>query len=246
MVALDRLLAVFQPHPDPEKSSNLIIGMGTMRLGRYRSKITEHIQTEIVTDRFVRSLLFFAALYHDIGKHGSKQLNEKGRIRFINHAVLGQKIIGRRGSALQLSNTEINRLKIIVNHHMDPTYLARDENEPSPLSVYRFFRDTGLAGIDIALLSLADLMATYGPSLSQERWGRQLDIIRALMDAWWEQPDTRVNPPKVVTGNELMDKFGLEPGPQIGKLLEMVREAQVVGEVTTQVDAFGFVARMMK
>jgi len=245
MDALEKLLDVFQPQPDPEKSSNLIIGMGTMRLGRYRKKITEHIQTEIVSNRSVRSLLFFAALFHDIGKQDSEQINEDGRIHFVNHSALGQKIIGLRGRALHLSNAEITRLRIIVNHHMDPTSLAREENEPRPLSIYKFFRDTGVAGIDTALLSLADLIATYGPSLPQERWARQLDIVRGLMDAWWEQPETMVNPPKIVTGNELMDKFGLDSGPNIGILLEMVREAQVVGDVKTQVDAFDFVERFL-
>ena len=50
---------------------------------------------------------------------------------------------------------------------MRPTHFARKENEPSPLSVYRYSRDMGSAEIDVSLLSLADLLATYGASLPQ-------------------------------------------------------------------------------
>jgi tRNA nucleotidyltransferase/poly(A) polymerase len=246
IAALETLIDNFRPQPELKKSSNLIIGMGSMRLGRFRRKITEHIQTEIVVNRSVRSILFFAALYHDIGKLDSKQIHVNGRIRFEDHPAVGKTRIGHRARALHLSNAEISRLKLIINHHMDPTNLARIENEPIPLSMYKFFRDTGVAGIDIALLSMADLLATYGPSLPQERWGRQLEIVRGLMDAWWEQPEVIVNPLKVVTGSELMEKFGLESGPYIGRLLEMVREAQVEGEVKTQLDAFNFVKGILK
>jgi len=70
-------------------------------------------------------------------------------------------------------------------------------------------------------------------------------VVRNLMDAWWVQPELFVNPPKVVSGDDLINEFGLKPGFQIGTLLEVVREAQVSGEVKNRKDALIYIAEFL-
>ena len=65
------------------------------------------------------------------------------------------------------------------------------------------------------------------------------------MDAWWIHHEQLVNPPKVISGNDLISEFGLKPGFQLGKLLEMVREAQVTGEVKNRNDAITHIAEFL-
>jgi len=238
---LEALLRLFDTVPDPDDSPGLFMGLTQLLLGRYRERITKHLQTREIPERNVRSLTFLAALYHDIAKPRTFHLDDQGRTRFFGHERLGAEIIASRGEAIRLSNKEIDRLQLIVRNHMRPAQLARDQKDLSHRAIYRFFRDTQDVGIDICLLSLADLLATYGVTMPQERWERQLDIIRTLMEAWWEQPDERIRPPVLVTGHMLMAEFGLDPGPKIGSFLEMIREAQVVGDVVTQSDAFNLV-----
>jgi len=242
---LSNLLGVLSQKHDPDKTSSLIAGLGSVRLGRYREQIEKHLFTETVVDRELRPLIFLAALYHDIAKPQVQRLDENGRIRFFNHDELGAGMVAQRAAALHLSNAEIDRLSVIVKNHMRPTHLARDEREPSPRAIYRFFRDTKDAGIDICLIALADLMATYGTTLPQKRWAKQLDVVRILMDAWWENPNKKVTPEKLITGRDLLDDFGLDPGPLIGELLEVVREAQVMGQVTTREDAIEFLRKYL-
>ncbi len=43
----------------------------------------------------------------------------------------------------------------------------------------------------------------------------------------------------------LIREFGLEPGPEIGAILEGLREAQAAGEVSTQDEALGWVRRFL-
>jgi hypothetical protein len=99
---------------------------------------------------------------------------------------------------------------------------------PSRRAIYRFFRDTGLAGVDIALLSLADTLATYGPTLPQELWVHQLEVVRALLQAWWEHPQESVSPVPLVTGHDLIDELDLSPGPIIGDIEEIEKPRQLV------------------
>ena len=244
--SLDLLLSVLDEQHDPDISSNLILGLVAVQLGRYRGRITSHIRTQFVPDRTVRAILFLAALLHDIAKPRTRETDEDGRIRFIDHENQGARIASQRGEALHLSNPEITRLKTIVKHHMRPTHLAREARDPSPRAVYRFFKDTGSAGVDICLLSLADLMATYGAILPQERWARQISIVRTLLDAWWEHSEEKVNPLAVISGKDLIAEFQLEPGPIIGELLEMIRESQVTGEVKNKKDALEFVREFLQ
>jgi poly(A) polymerase len=115
---------------------------------------------------------------------------------------------------------------------------------PSARAIYRFFRDTGLAGIDICLLSLADTWATYSQTLTLAHWLEELQTCQTLLEARWERTEQIVSPPRLVDGNDLMLALSLRPGPAVGRLLEAVREAQVEGVVSTRAEALEFVRRV--
>ncbi|MEA3352060.1 MAG: HDIG domain-containing protein [Chloroflexota bacterium] len=245
--SLEKLLHVLGPEHDPEASANLMLGLAVVRLGRYRKQISAYMQSSLVIDRTLRPLLFLAALYHDVGKPQSSQKEDKtGRIRFLRHEHIGAQIAGERARKLHLSNAEISWLETVVKHHMRPTWLAHEERGPSNRAVYRFFRDTGAAGVAISLLGLADVLATYGHTLPQERWERQLDVTRTLLEAWWENHTRQIDPPVLLSGHDLMQKFDLDPGPLIGELLESVREAQSAGQVQTGDEALAFVEEYLR
>ncbi len=244
---LERLLHVLGPVHDPDASESLFMGLAVLRLGRYREQISELLESDLVTDRKLRSLLFLAALYHDIGKPKcQRQPNGTGRIQFLEHERVGALIAAERGRALHLSNVEVHWLETVVEHHMRPTWLAREPQGPGSRAIYRFFRDTAQAGVVVCLLSLADLLATYGATLPQERWARQLEVVRALLAAWWENHEEVVDPPALISGNDLIHEFELEPGPQIGQILEALRESQAEGQVNNREAALDFVKNFLK
>jgi poly(A) polymerase len=229
-----KLLDVLQPAYDPDQSASLHFGLISGRLGRYRDQLESHFKDTLNQDRDLTPLLFLAGLYHDIGKPDTRQIDQDGRVRYIEHEVVGSKLIADRGHKLQLSNPEIERLRVVVLNHMRPLWLAQTGQLPSRRAIYRFFRDTGAAGVDICLLSLADTLATYGPTLPSELWTRQIDVIRNLLEAWWEDRNRAIYPPAVVDGHDLIDEFGLQPGPIVGRLLQSIREAQAVGSVNNR------------
>ena len=239
------VLKVLQPAYDPENSASLHIGLISQRLGRYRSQLDTHLNDQLNQDRNLKPLLFLGALYHDIGKPSTRQIDQDGRIRYPEHENVGAKLIVERGQALQLSNPEIERLRIIVLNHMRPLWLAQTGGLPSRRAIFRFFRDTGSAGVDICLLSLADTLATYGPTLPSELWAHQIDVIRSLLEAWWEARDRAIYPSAIVNGNDLMDEFGLNPGPTIGRLLDSIREAQATGLVNNRRQALELASELL-
>jgi putative nucleotidyltransferase with HDIG domain len=242
---LESLLNFIKLRYQQDQATNLIAGIFQLHLGKFRQQIREHIQKDLLPDRSVRSLLFMAALYHDIGKSKTVRLGDDQRIHFIGHESVGADIVAKRAVELRLSKKEVNRLRVSVKHHMRPTYLAREQVKPNPVAIYQYFRSTGVAGIDICLISLADLLATYGVTLPQERWSRQLEIVKTLMEAWWNNPGKLINPPVLLTGHDVIESFELNPGPQVGELLEKLREAQVSGEVNNQKEAFRYISELL-
>lgn len=237
LVRLENLLEVLAPEYNPDKASNFTMGLVALRLGRYRQHLMEHLSISLNPDRPHRGLLLLAGLYHDVGKLKAQKVDENGKIRFIDHEQISSKLVEKRGKALKLSNLEIERLVTIIYHHSRPSILSQTNELPSRKAVYRFFRDTGSAGVDICLLSMADILATYGPTLPQERWERHLDVVRVLLNAWWEDRAESIFPPLFVDGDALMEELGISAGPLVGYLLDAIREAQVAGDIHTRQEA---------
>lgn len=241
LARLQELLEALSPQLDPTEITSWALGMVSMRLGRYRQKIQEHLGARLNPERSLQGLLLLAALYHDAGKAETRQIGGNGKIIFYGHERSGAAIIEKRGELLHLSNLEIDRLKKIVLHHMRPLLLEQTGQQPTRRAVYRFFRDAGPAGVDVCLLSLADQMAAYGAAPPHDTWIRVVDTIQKLLSAWWDESEEKIFPPGLLDGNDLIQIFQLKPGPLIGKLLEQVREAQAAGEIQSREQALDYV-----
>ncbi|GAB4535154.1 MAG: CCA tRNA nucleotidyltransferase [Anaerolineales bacterium] len=238
---LDAVLNVLGTGEQARSSAdNLVLGHVSLRLGRYREHITHHLAAELTPDISRRALLFFAALYHDSAKPLTRSQDEDGRIRFFGHDAQGADLVSARAHAMHMSSDEISILKRIVANHMRPLLLGQGAESPGDRAVYRFFRDAGDAGVDVCLLSLADFLGTYGAGVPQDAWAHHVDTVRILLDGWWARPERVVLPTPLLNGHDIIEIFGLSPGPQIGALLEALREAQAGGEVSDRAQALAF------
>jgi putative nucleotidyltransferase with HDIG domain len=241
---LEEILSVLQPGYEADNTNDLFTGLLTLRIGRYREQFSAHFNQALNADRSLRSLLFFIALYHDISKPETRTVEPNGRVRFFDHEQLGAEAATRRAAVLHLSNDEIERVQTVIQNHMrfhfHTSRMAGQGKEPSRRAIYRFFRDSGAGGPDLVLLGLADLRGTQGSDLTQETWAAALNVARILLENLWERPHETVAPPRLLDGHELMQQLGIPPGPQLGKLLEAIREAQATGKVSDRETALEF------
>ncbi len=241
---LHGVVDTISPRRTDNSAAQAGLGMIVYFLDHFRRELQSHLAHLWPDERPHAALLMLAALLHDSGKPATWQ-SEGVSIPFINHEVLGAELAQVRGQALRLSGQEVARLVAIVRHHQRPHLL---DNEPSlsRRAIYRFWRDCGAAGVDICLLSLADYLATAGPALSPPKWGKFLQTIDALLAGAFDPGDANVTAlPPLVTGHDLMQALNLPPGPQIGELLERIREAQAEGEVHTTEEALALARRSL-
>jgi poly(A) polymerase/tRNA nucleotidyltransferase (CCA-adding enzyme) len=214
-------------------------------LCQFADNVVDHLSIEVSGGHNRSQLLKLAALLHDVGKPKTQSEGDDGRIHFYNHELVGAQIAAARMQELRFSRDEMERVRTIVGAHMRPAHLARAD-DLTRRAIYRFFRATSCGGVDVVLLCLADHLATWGPNLQEERWARRLEAAETLLTHWFDRYEETVEPPPLITGGELMAELSLEPGPQVGRLLRMLQEAQAAGEVQTREEVLALARRSAK
>lgn len=210
----------------------------------FAARIWTHLSEPLGGDRTRLVALKLAALLHDAGKPATLEVGSSGRTRFIGHEEKSIQIVVPALRRLRFSSAEVRLVETIIRNHMRPLLLA-GQSEVSRRAVYRFFRTTGEAGVEVILHALADQRATYPPGAGEQNRSRLLSVAVRMLDDYWEYRTERVNPPPLTDGHDLMSEFGLQPGPQLGDLLEAVREAQATDQIHSREEAIAFVRSLL-
>jgi len=208
----------------------------------WSEELDRYFRSEVAGGSTQASLLKVAALLHDIAKPQTKILVEQ-RIRFFGHDLQGAETVKVILERLRFSNKEIDLVEKLVRFHMRPTQIGREEL-PTRRAVFRYFRDTGNAGISVLFLSLADHLAARGPSLQPDQWRWHVNQVVFLLNEYFNRKET-ITPSKLIDGHDLIRVFGLPPGHEIREILDSIKEAQAAGEIVTRNDALSYVKNQL-
>jgi poly(A) polymerase len=190
---------------------------------------------EPLADELTRGeALRFGALLHDIGKPATYSVREDGRVTFVGHDRLGQDMVRDICRRLRTSDRLSRFLEGLTRHHLVLGFLVRrrplDRRE-----VYRYLRRTSPVEVEVTLLSCADRLATRGKN-AERAIDAHLELARELMPAALDWRSS--GPPRLpLRGDELAREAGIEPGPELGRILEELQEAAYAGEVASRDEA---------
>ncbi|MBK8985240.1 MAG: HDIG domain-containing protein [Chloroflexi bacterium] len=225
--------AVVSQIPTPDDSLHI----AQQALAPYAPHLAEHLARPVDGSLDGRVLLRLGALFHDVGKKATQTIEADGRIRFLGHDGVGAAMANGRLRQLCLSNQAIKHVEVIVAGHMRPLQLAGTAGLPSRRAIYRYFQATQTAGLDIGLLSLADHLATYDGPGPMEIWAHLVNVVARLLRHYFDHHADTIAPPPLLDGHELARQLQLKPGPEIGRLLRLIREAQAAGEIHSREEA---------
>ena len=206
-------------------------------------RLEKYFKAEVSHGSTRATLLKLSALLHDVAKAETRTITEKGRIRFLGHAILGATVANGILNRLRFSNREIKLVETQVKHHLRPTQMSNG-GLPSRRAIYRYFRDVGEAGLDTLYLSLADHLAARGPGLDISEWRRHNEVVDYVIRQHFEEP-CLTRPSGIINGRDLMRAFSLDPGPRIGELLEAVNEARAAGELGSKEEALSYASSIL-
>lgn len=236
LALIEKLAAVctaIGPRRTDQTAAVFGLGMLVMQLDRYRARLQEHLGHAWPQGRSQRALLLFAALVHNFGLLAG-EADEQVLHRARYTAELAE--------ALRLSNGEKQRLVTAGQGAGHVLELA----DRSPLAAHRFWYRLGEAGVDACLLAAAGHISLQGPYLDQDLWLRMVEHLVWLLGAYYEHYDSIVMPPQPVDGTMLMRELSIKSGPQVGWLLDEIREACVTGDVQTADDALEYARRLLQ
>jgi poly(A) polymerase len=206
--------------------------------GRLRRILDEPLADDLTRAQALR----FGALLHDIGKPATRETRPDGRVTFMGHDRLGERMVRSVCRRLRTSERLARFLEGLTRHHLVLGFLVH-ERPLGRRGIFRYLARTSPVEVEVTLLSCADRLATRGRR-AEEATEAHLELARELMRAaldWREHGP----PPVPIRGDELARELGIEPGPELGRLLAELTEAAYAGEVTTRDQAIAAARRLL-
>jgi poly(A) polymerase len=205
--------------------------------GYLREVLDEPLADELTRGEALR----FGALLHDIGKPATHDVREDGRVTFMGHDRLGEEMVRQVCRRLRTSERLGRFLAGVTRHHLVLGFLVH-ERPLDRRAVYRYLTRTAPVEVEVTLLSCADRLATRGRN-AERAIDAHLELAKELMPAAleWRQD----GPPRLpLRGDELAREAGIEPGPELGRVLAELREAAYAGEISDRDEAVELARRL--
>jgi poly(A) polymerase len=171
--------------------------------------------------------LRWAALLHDIGKPNTKRFEEGEGWTFHGHEAVGADMVAPIFKRLKLPLTEPLRfVQKMVAMHQRPVALTKEDISDAALR--RLLFDAGEDIDKLMLLCRADITSRNEEKV--QRYLKNYDILVVKMQEL-EAKDHLRNWQPPISGNTIMQTFGIKPSREVGVIKMAIREAILEGEI---------------
>ncbi len=210
---------------------------------RVYKKIANYLEEDISQHITRKTLLKWSGFLHDIGKPQTAKIIN-GKMRFFGHQNVGVKIAKEICKQLKLSNKAIKFITSTIYQHMRPGTLS-EVGFVTKRALYRYFRDLKEEGVTTLILSLADRLSYKNVRKKELKIENHKTIIRKMVYYYLLKKSSLELKP-LLNGYEIMENFNIPSSPLVGRLLDVLKEAQSTGAVKTKKQAICFLKKKIR
>jgi putative nucleotidyltransferase with HDIG domain len=188
------------------------------------------------------ALLKCAILLHDIGKPYTRTSDESGEVHFYGHEQKSADMFMAIAERLKFSNAEERFIEAVIRHHLKPLFLfqAEQKNALTSKAVTRFFMKYREYVPFLLLHATADHQGK-GSNVS----GNFIAFMTELADRFQTRFTPESRQPPLITGADLIREFKLNPSPLFKKILTMIEEERLSGNLENRQQAMARVKEIL-
>lgn len=186
------------------------------------------------------TILKISALLHDVGKLFA--YDDKGdKITFYRHEIYGADYLSNLLVEKRFSKDTVEAIVKIIRYHMYPFHLVISNNKNlSPRIYLRLKKDLDELVPFVFLLFIADISAT---NMDRETKSMIEESVK-MYNKYLEMKGNDIKYKPLLDGNDVKRILNLQEGPEIGKIIQRLREAQLNGMLHTKEDAENYIKQI--
>ncbi len=167
-------------------------------------------------------ILRLTALLHDVGKVETRSVDADGDVHFYHHQTVGARLARKLMRRLRFPASQIDQVAFLISMHLR---VGEYDNQWSDAAVRRLIRDAGPHLEDAIRLTQAD-KAAANPDVPSVDLDALSEHVARAKD---EIAGRRLASP--LSGREIMEVLGLEPGPEIGSIKAYLESEVIDGRL---------------
>jgi poly(A) polymerase len=178
-------------------------------LQSYHQQIEAYLREELIYDLCRRQILKLALLLCKGGAEMAVPITRRLRL-------------GRKATQLT---------RCLVQNHLDLMDLIDTNSQMERRAAIRFLRNAGDDWLGVLLLFYANLRASHGdmPQIDE--------LMKQIADLYYGEIGPIIERGRLITGDDILQTFGMMPGVKIGRILQHIEDLQFEGEIQTPEEA---------